>query len=300
MATMTETPETATQIIPSHEYHAEADVLSGDLQRPIEHKIEPYAHTSLKGRRSGHHHRFSEQVSIDGLISFKTGHTRVSGSKSAKHDGWITLSTSVIESFNVFEVITADRIVSQVSTDHAYLNGHFPTVTFLGTQFNDLKVSGFPVELTFDFGICGDRPAGDKSYLGDTQFLTRVKDQTAKIATATGLPKALKDQYDKRLAQVEDLLAGKQGSSEPKLTCSLVQSIGKIPLPGVQSFGHVLVIPEFGIVSLGEVEVGEKVYAPGGRPNVYFKLNSIKTNLGCIGHGEVTGPTANANGHHVP
>ena len=25
-------------------------------------------------------------------------------------------------------------------------------------------------------------------------------------------------------------------------------------------FGHILVIPEFGVVSLGEVEVGEKMY----------------------------------------
>jgi hypothetical protein len=291
---------TPSNIVPSHEYHAEAEVLSGDLQRPIVHKIEPYAQTSLKGRRGGHHHRFAEHVNIDGLISFRTGHSRVSGNKSAKHEGWVTLSTSVIEGFNIFEVITADRIVSQASTDHPYLDGHFPTVTFLGTQFNDLRVSGFPVELTFDFGICGDRPAGDKSYLEDTQFLTRVKLQTETIAKADGLPKGLKDEYDKRLAHVEDLLAGNKGSDEPKLTCSLVQSIGKIPIPGVQSFGHVLVIPEFGIVSLGEVEVGEKVYAPGGRPNVYFKLHSIKTNLGCIGHGDLSGPTVNVNGHHNP
>lgn len=299
MATMTETPQTAQNIIPSHEYHAEANVLSGNLERPIQHKIEPHAPSSLTGRRSGHHTKYSENVNIEGLVSFKNGYSRVSGSKSLKHDGWVTVSTSIVECFNIFEVVTADRIVSQVSTDHAYENGHFPSVTFLGTQFNNLCVSGFPVALTLDFAICGERPAGDQSYLHDTQFLTRVKQQTEQIAHADGLPKGLKDQYDKRLADVENLLAGK-GGSEPTLTCSLVQSIGTIPIPGIRPFGHVLVIPEFGFVSFGEIEVGEKIYVKGEKPNVYFKLTSIHTNLGCVGHGDVSGPTANANGHHVP
>ena len=161
MATMTETPETTANRKnepPSHEFHAEAHVLSGHLQRPIEQKIEQHAPVELKGRRSGHLTRFTEDVTIEGLISFKRGLTRVSGSKSLKHHGWVTLSTSIMEGLNVFEVITADRMVSQVSTEHPLVNGHFPTVTFLGTQFNNLQVSGSPATPTLNFGICGKNP----------------------------------------------------------------------------------------------------------------------------------------------
>ena len=303
MATMTETPETTSiqkNEPPSHEFHAEAHVLSGHLQRPIEQKIERHAPVELKGRRSGHLTRLIEDVSVEGLISFKSGLTRVSGSKSLKHHGWVTLSTSIMEGLNAFEVITADRMVSQVSTEHPLENGHFPHVTFLGTQFNNLRVSGFPVTLTLNFGICGKKPEGDKSYLRDVDFLKSVRKQTESIVKADGLPKDMKDQYDERLARINELIEGKNGSHEPKVICSIVESIGKIPIPGVRSFGHVLVIPDFGTVSLGEIEVGEKKYDPTGRPSNYFELTTIKMQLGCIGTGTVTAGTVAANGQHHP
>jgi len=304
MATMTETPATTSNRKnepPSHDYHAEAHVLSGQLQRPIEQKIEQHAPVALKGRRSGHLTRSTEDVSIEGLISFKSGLTRVSGSTSLKHHGWVTLSTSILEGLNVFEVITADRMVSQVSTEHPLENGHFPHVTFLGTQFNNLRVSGFPVALTLNFGICGKKPEGDKSYLRDVDFLKSVRKQTESIARADGLPKNVKDQYDERLARIGELIGGGNGSHEPKVICSIVESIGEIPIPGVRSFGHVLVIPDFGTVALGEIEVGEKKYDPSEeRPSNYFELTTIKMQLGCIGTGTVSAGTVAVNGTHKP
>ena len=48
MATMTEIPEAASTVERSHDYHAEAHVLSGHLQRPIEQKIEEHAPVKLK------------------------------------------------------------------------------------------------------------------------------------------------------------------------------------------------------------------------------------------------------------
>src|SRR5258708_39335682 len=110
MATMTETPETTSNQKnepPSHEFHAEAHVLSGHLQRPIEQKIEDHAPVSLKGRRSGHLTRETEDVSIEGLVTFERGHTRVSGSKSLKPGhGWVTLSTSILDGLHVIEIVT--------------------------------------------------------------------------------------------------------------------------------------------------------------------------------------------------
>ena len=301
MATMAEpTSQTNTQI-PFHEYHAEAHVLSGELKKPIEHKLERHAHSSLNGRRAGHFTSNAEGVSLQGLVTTRAGYSRVSGGKSLKHNGWVTLSTSVLEGLNVFEVVTADRVVSQVSTDHTYENGHFPSVTFLGSQFANLRVSGIPVNLEFDYAICGDKPTGDRSYLEDFDFLTRVQKQTESIAKAKGLPPELKTEYDKRLATITDLIAGKRTGDEPHITCSLIKSIGELSLPGVRSFGHVLLIPEFGYVSLGEIEVGEKKYDPTEtRPSNYFKISIIECKLGCIGDGHVQGPVAMVNGTHKP
>jgi len=299
---MTE-PQATSPVKPSHDYHANAHVLSGDLQRPIEQKIEEHAPVKLTDRRGGHLTRFAEDVSIEGLIAFANGRTRVSGSRSLKNNGWVTLSTSILEGLNVFEIITADRLVSQVSTNHAYKDGHVPHVTFLGTQFTNLQVSGFPLTLTVDLGICGDKPANDRSYLQDQKFLNGVKAQTERITRATGLPKEIKDQYDEKLAYINKLIstsgADDQVCHEP-ITCSLVQNIGPIPIPGVQTFGHVLLIPDFGTVSLGEVEVGETKYEGSLRPDVYFKLTGIRMKLGCVGHGTATAATSAANGRHYP
>jgi hypothetical protein len=303
MAIMTDTPDAVDAVGPSHDYHAEANVLSGHLQRPINQTIERQAPITLNDRRGGHLTRRVEDFSIEGLISFAKGETRVSGARSLKDNGWVTLSTSILEGLDVFEIITADRIVSQVSTDHPYKDGHEPHVTFLGTQFKNLRVGGFPAELTLNLGICGDRPKGDRSYFQDPDFLREVKDQTEKIAKANRLPKELKDQYDEKLAYIKKLIsnsdAGGKDSHEP-FTCSLVESIGEIPIPGVQIFGHVLVIPEFGSVSLGEIEVGEKMYDNSEKPCVYFELTSVKMKLGCLGYGTVAAGTVRTNGQTAP
>jgi hypothetical protein len=306
MSTTMETPQAVTDVTHSHEYNGTANLLSGELQRPIVQKIEPQAPVSLQGRRGGLFSRSVQDVSIEGLISFTKGETRVSGSRSLKHQGWVTLATSVLEGFNVFETVTTDRLVNQVSTDHPYEKGHFPSVTFLGTQFGNLRVSGFPINLTLRHGICGPKPEGDQSYLQDVGFLTKVKEQTETVANATDLPKEIRPKYIERLKRVEELIRIKgedETVSRPEIVCSLVQHIdlSKVdPGLGVQAFGHVLVIPHFGVVELGEIEVGENRYADNPRPCVYFELTLLKMKLGCIGDGNVNAGKSKSNGQSYP
>src|ERR1700732_2251601 len=164
-----------------HVYHAEARVLSGNLKHPINKPIEHHGRVVLeKSRRDYHRSETVEAKSLDGLISFKAAHTRASGTRIEKkdlwgkdHSGWVTLSTSVLEGLNVFEVITADRLVAQVSTEHAMENGHVPKVTYLATRFENLREGGYPVQVELDLGICGDKPEGDQPYLDDSGFLDR-------------------------------------------------------------------------------------------------------------------------------
>jgi len=321
---MTETPETINKQKRSHQFHAEAHVLSGELQRPIKQKIEPHVPVALKDERGGHLYRFTDDVSIEGLITFKSGHSRVSGSKSLKHHGWVTLSTSILEGLNVFEVITADRVVAQVSTEHPYEKGHVPHVTFLGTKFENLQVSGFPLKLTLNLGVCGKRPEDDKSYLENPAFLRDVQKQVASIASAGFLPQSMQEQYDKRLAEIDKVIkhnGGRKGHDEHiKVTCSLVQNIAidEIPIPGLRTVGNVLVIPDFGAVSLAEVEVGVEASKPSngfqrheldatsssndGKPGLsnYFTLNMLNMELGCVGTGTVSAGSVTSNGHTHP
>jgi hypothetical protein len=300
----------------SHDYHAEAHVLSGHLQLPVKQPIQQHALVVLKDRRGGHFTQSAEDFSLEGLITFKSGRTRVSGSPSLKPGrGWVTLSTSILEGMNVFEVITADRVVAQVSTEHPRENGHVPHVTFLGTHFEGFRIGGYPVEIELDLNICGTKPEGDQPYKADPDFLDRVAKQCASIANNPSVPDAVRAQYLDELAYIDRLRERGTGSGnaensgngkrqdDPPIKCSLVKSFGKLP-PGVKAFGNVLEIPGFGLVSVAEVEVGtESHLSENGKDyndSNYFTVKMVNMQLGCIGHGNVVAGTVTTNGKTKP
>jgi hypothetical protein len=328
MATMSKPIEPVPVLEDSHIYHAGARLLSGELEHPIKQPIEHYGNVVIeKTRRES---LFSESVgatSVEGLISFQAGHTRVIGSqlKNKKdifgndHSGWITQSTSVLEGLNVGDVITADRLVAQISTEHPLTYpGHVPKVTFLGTRFENLRIAGYPVEVELNLGFCGDRPAGDRPYLHDIGFLDRVQAQLGGIEDKEDLPESLEKQYHAKITYINELKqranegsnGGRKGDS--KLQCSLVKSIGPIPIPGVRVFGNMIFIPDFGTISLAEVEVGIEAVEDGFSPNSgngssskpsysnYFTVHMLNMHLGCPIVGTTQAATATANGRTHP
>jgi len=288
----------------SHDYHAEASVLHGHLKLPLNQEIHQQVPVLLKDRRGGHFFQRAEHYSLQGLISFKSGYSHVSGNRSLKNHGWVTLATSVLEGLNVLDVITADRMVAQVSTEHPLENGHVPHLTFLGTHFENLRVGGYPVQVELDLGICGDKPRGDIPYTEDPSFLDRIGRQCASIADAPGLPSALRAEYDEELQQIAEIRSGngsgKGDGKPPKLGCTLVKTISKIPI--ATSYGNVLEIPGFGTVSFAAVEVG--ALAPAGtmgeKVGNYFNLTMLKMKMGCIGDGNLSAGSVTANGHTHP
>jgi hypothetical protein len=310
-----------------HIYHAEASLLKGHLEHPIKQPIEDYGRAVLEHtRRESLITQSVGETSVEGLISFKSGHTRVIGSQIKSktdifgndHAGWITLSSSVVEDLNVVDVVTADRVVAQVSTEHPLINGHVPKVTFLGTSFKNLRVGGYPVEVELDLGICGNKPERDRPYLEDRGFLDRVERQYDTIASTKGLPESMEKQYDAKIAYIDDLKKRANGRANgdrngySRLQCSLVKSIGPIPIPGVRTFGNIIFIPNFGTVALAEIEVGVKPghsdfphgklsgYSSEPSDSNYFNLNMLDIRLGCPVHGSLVVPSVGSNGSTAP
>jgi hypothetical protein len=309
----------------SHTYHAEAYILSGHLEHPINQPIESYGRVLLETRRESLITQSVGKTSVEGLISFESGHTRVIGSQvkhktdifGHDHAGWVTLSTSVLEGFNVLDILTADRVVAQVSTEHPMTEGHVPKVTFLGTRFENLRIGGYKVEVELDLGICGNKPEGDRPYLEDSAFLDRVERQLDRMADTKDLPEGLEKKCTAEIAYIDDLRkcangganGGRNGYS--KLPCSLVKSIGPIPIPGVRTFGNLIFIPNFGTVALAELEVGigpshgsfsEKQESSSVKPSDsnYFTLNMLGLKLGCPVGGSGKGGGVSSNGQTAP
>jgi hypothetical protein len=322
-----------------HVYHAEAYILKGELHQPVQQPIEEYGRVVLEHtRRESLFAQSVGETNIEGLISFKRGHTRVAGALVKQktdifgndHAGWVTLSTAAIEGYNVEDIVTADRVVAQLSTQHPMVHGHVPRVNFLGTRFENLRIGGYPVEVELDLAFCGAKPEGDRPYLQDGGFLDRVHRQLDNIVDTDDLPESLEKKYVAEITYIDDLKQrakdgakiraniGANGGENgyPKLRCSLVKKI-KLPveIPGVRTFGNAIFIRDFGTVYLGELEVGVNS-GPSDHPDHphwkgdgsqiqpsdsnYFKLNMLDIHLGCPSSGKTSGAGVTGNGQTQP
>jgi hypothetical protein len=281
MATMSE----PTDLIPN-EYHAEARLLSGHMRLPLELKIDAKGVVVLQGERDQSIFRRSGPYDAEGLISFRAGYTRVSGSHSREH-GWLTLSTAVLEGLNVLDVVTADRVVAQVATERSGFDGLVPGVTFLGTRFENLRIGGYPVELEVDLGICGPKPGGGELYSQQLGLLDRARRQSERIVSAGDVRSYVRDQYDLELSNIDGLRKHppqNRKGHESNIRLTLVNHIAGPA--GTKSIGNILDVPDFGTISLAVVEILESWREEFGVETT-FVLNMLDVKMGSIANGDL-------------
>lgn len=268
---------------PVHEYNAEADVLSADLIQPLKETIRARARVKLP--KHGHYQfKKATPFRFEGIISYHSGYTQVAGHPSSKSDGFATLVTSVLEGLNVLDVVTADRVVAQISTVHPYFDkGQVPSVTFLGTRFENLRIGGHKVEVHRQLDILGPRPSESDSYFKDAGVQARIAAQYNRFGAAKDL---LNEAYPKDPVAM---------NGTDVLQCSVVDSIEGSP---VTPLGHVIDLPHFGKIFLGELKVTrEPSPDPKNEADKYrFKLTMIRLKMGCLASGSTSAATANTNG----
>jgi hypothetical protein len=279
---------------PTHHYYADAYVLKANFEAPVHEEIKPRAQVRLS--EDGHYEfRQAEPFRLDGLISYRAGYTQVAGHRSTKPGhGFATLATSVVEKFNVLDVLTADRVVAQISTEHPVYdpdNGQtdaVPSVSFLGTRFDNLRIDGHKIELERHVDILGPKPAENKSYFEDDGVLSRVARQYDNIDRGKNLPEwanvLQQYQWDRTVTQ-------RQG----ELKCSLVNRA--TGAPGI-SFGHVIEVPHFGKIFLAELKLKREKNGRPGPEKYSFHLTMIRMELGCPvqGNGSVVNAESNGGG----
>jgi hypothetical protein len=280
----------------NHLYHANAAVFRARLEEPIKRTVEKQALVELSSV-GGYEYRRADPLRIDGLISYGSGYTQVAGNPSAKHGGVSTLATSVVEDLNVLDVLTADRVVGQIFTEHPeYGKGQVPTVTFLGTRFDNLRIAGHKVEIEPHLDILGPKPKDDESYFKNSGVFSRIAQQYSNIKRVVGLPAWASDQFHFDESEIQE---------NNEMKCSLVNNVEGAP---GTSFGHVIDLPFFGKIILGELTVkrvpGNGISAEGiPYPDTYsFHLTMIKLKLGCPveGDGEVAPLDTNGGGKSTP
>ncbi|MGD0546375.1 MAG: hypothetical protein ABR991_00935 [Terracidiphilus sp.] len=274
----------------THTYNAEAMALSGKLVLPVEQPIEPQAHSKLDPE-GGYFAQRSGGFTLESVISFRSAYTHVSGSKSLKPgEGYNTLTTTVVEGLNVMEIVTADRVVGQTITEHP-LDRYMPSITFLGTRIENLRIAGFPVALEWDYDIFGAKPVNDLPYAKDAGVISRVSRQYERILQNKNLSSAIKDHYNQ--------LTSTLGVAET-IECSLINRVAGL-FPGTIS-GNVITIPGFGTITLGKLTVKHEdpVEAAKTHKKTTFTLTMIDLNMGCSAEGDVPVGGGTSNGSSYP
>src|SRR5258708_19382373 len=138
--------------IPFH-FHAEGHALSGEFRHPGRSLIEAQASVSLP-TIGGHARAHADHYFHSDFASFRTAHTQVNG-RWIDDETVLTTATSTIEDLNILEVVTADRIVSRLTSTHkrGKREGHIVPV---GSEFPNLRVHGHQLEATLTHKLLSD------------------------------------------------------------------------------------------------------------------------------------------------
>jgi hypothetical protein len=311
----------------SHYFHAEAHSLAGRLALPFVQEIKKQAFVKLEGKladlpddvraQRNYFSQHAKNFRLEGIISYSAAHTQVAGHASDKHDGAsVTLATSVVENLNVLNVVTADRVVAQISTTH--IPGEpSPHVTFLGTHFENLRIARHRAEPYLNLTLAGTRAEGKDALPTDkgTGLMKAVETQYQRVKAAL----AGEDRKKMRLQDADASLGTKyhgfdlnygtirKQATEARennnewdgVTCSLVEHVEikdisvkgadgqsiQIP-PPAKSFGHMIHIPDFGNIFLAELTVNHNSY----------HLTMIRLEMGCLAAGGSSIGTCSVNG----
>jgi hypothetical protein len=257
--------------------HASANALGGLLETPHK-KVIPSQASGALAEVGGHATARTELFNFDEIVSCRSAYTRLSGNHDKTTGSWGTVVTSVVEGLNILDVVKADRVVAQVTVDHSGIT-NASTYSLVGSHFEGLQLGGLSTVPAFSGPLLGvgsekaiDWPTFQK--VGRAQAVKMV--EKAKAATAA---QWVIDRFDAM-------------TQEPKgdgcVVCSLVEDIDPT-VPG-RSFGHVLEIPHFGKIILGEMLVCPTT----------VQVTMIRAELGCVHTGSVGAAMAHGGGGTYP
>jgi hypothetical protein len=276
-----------------HYYHADASALGGSLQRPVAQIVPVQAPSSL-APVGGYGSAQVGEFQIEGILSFTSASTQVAGSVSKENGAWTTLVTATVEGLNVGEILAADRMVAQISTEHP-LVGYQPKVNFVGTKFENLRIAGSPITPVLNLDLCSQGQTNTAGYpvaacVDDPEFVNAVGAQYNQITNANSLPDWVTDRQIPAWVQQQYHWNTSQPNVAQKgsIVCSLVEEITG-EFPGTP-FGHVLEVPGFGKVFLAELVVDRNSY----------QLTMVRLELGSPVQGQFSMATGKGNGTTAP
>jgi hypothetical protein len=256
----------------SYSFRVDANALGGFLEEPFPKTIPTVAPVSLPSV-GGFAIARSEGFNLDEIVSCSRAYTRVSGTQHRSDGSVSILTTAVVEGLNILEVVTAERIVAQVSISIPRGIDEFQ-ISLAGSVFEGLRLGGRDNRPTLNSELSAP---GD----GHELPLAWQDIERAGRSQARELIAKFEACGDKDAEQWAQKRHGWMTSDPPSgngrhLRCSLVD--GFVGEESDGACGHIVQIPGFGRIILGELFVS--------RDSV--QLVAIRAELGCPVSGGVS------------
>jgi hypothetical protein len=261
-------------------YHGLGVGLGGRITRPFSEVIEAQGATALPivgGYASNHvdGYRFRDIVSVRSA--------RIHAVGTEDEDGAFNTSVSVrVEGLNILDVITAESLTARLSSYHE-VNAAQPRITAVGSEFRDLKIGGYPVDVKLDRELFYE----ERTHADFKEYVTRADNRDAlskQFLWAQDAPQA--KSYGEAAPPWEDPC---WPESKNLVLCSLVKSIGAEEA-GFAPRGYTIHVPMVGTVFLGEVIVSSHAR----------RLTMLRLEMGSPVGGRMEACSAEVNGYTYP
>jgi hypothetical protein len=262
-------------------YHADAAPIGGHFTKPDEKIVHSHGSSSL-AQAGGHVASRVSAFKLDKLVSFDHAYSEIHGTVS-KTGSWTTQVTSVVEGLNVLDMVKADRVIACLAVEHPRNGGH-PKASVVGSEFENLTVDGVKVNPVLGKKVLPPHKKGrfpDRAIIEDENFLARAITQSQKVTNAKGAP----DWIPARYGWVQSKTARRR---KGYVQCSLVDRIQGAK--SGSSFGHVMHVPDFGNIFLGELLTSHHS----------FRLTMMRLEMGCTNHGTMSIGSGDSNGFGAP
>jgi hypothetical protein len=229
---------------------ADANALGGFLEAPVARVLPTLAPVSLPPV-GGFAMARSQAFTADEIISCSSAYTRVSGQECCADGSASILVTAVVEDLNILEVVKADRIVTQLSIR---LSDESPALGFsvTGTAFEGLRIAGHGCRVTLNEEL--QRPHDSKVAGGRlTWEQARLAGRVQGESLLNGFKDGSEDAHGWVVSRHQRMTAEPPASGGGYALASLVDRLEVAG--GCRSHGHIVDIPGFGQILLGELSV---------------------------------------------
>jgi len=239
-------------------FHGHAVGLGGIITSPFERPLDSKAAATLPisggaSSNSSSSHVFPDptdpkNAGLPKVVSIESADTQLRGELDARTGVYRTTVTTTVTKLSVRDIVTADEVVANIVSEH-YPDEDEPRITFGGSKIDNLQINGTAVSVEMNDGLF----ANLNSYTSfknrfdqDDGFRHQMRQQFLwGDLQANEIPDFLQEQYKFTSAQKS------VPESKGIVPCSAVKNVKGSG--SFQMFRHILVIPDFGKLFLGEL-----------------------------------------------